>query len=212
MPEALARVRREPTLSVPVREAAPRKAKAAAVASRKFGLLRLLPKTLGGYVAIAFCGSLLGVVVNAVVLQHERHPAPLFHSDPPATTPAAAVAAPTAAPSPDPQPAPAAATQSSRLDEAPTPIARPPATAAAPPKKADSIGDLLRNGGASDGGKDLAVAQHALIKLGYTLDADGVMGADTLRALHEFEKSHSLPVSSEITPRLLAKLNAAAAR
>ena len=218
MPEALARMRREPTLSVPAREAAarkPRTAVAAAVAAPakpKAKRFAWLPRTFGGYVAILFVAALVGVVVNAVGLQHERHPAPLFRHDPappPAPAPTA-VAAPAPAPSALPSAEPQPAAQGSPLDAPPTPVARPSNLSPTPSRKTDPINDLLHGASASDGGKDLAAAQRALIKLGYDLHADGVMGGDTLRALHEFEKSHGLPASSEITPKLLAKLNAAA--
>jgi len=216
LPEALARMRREPTLSVPAREAAarkPRTAVAAAVAAPakpKAKRFAWLPRTFGGYVAILFGVALVGVVVNAVGLQHERHPAPLFRHDPAPAPAPAAVAAPAPAPSVLPSAEPQPAAQGSPLDAPPTPVARPANLSPTPARKTDPINDLLHGGSAADGSKDLAAAQRALIKLGYDLHADGVMGGDTLRALHEFEKSHGLPASSEITPKLIAKLNAAA--
>jgi hypothetical protein len=213
LPEALARVRREPTLSVPVREATPRKPRAAAPAKPKSRRFAWLPRTVGGYVAILFVAALLGVVVNAVGLQHERVPAPLFHRDPVPAAPSAVAAAPAPAPSAAPSVEPQAAApsaQGSPLDAPPTPVARPQGLSPAPPRKTDPISDLLHGGGASHSAKDVAAAQRTLIKLGYDLQANGAMGVDTLRALHDFEKSHGLPASSEITPRLLAKLNAAA--
>jgi hypothetical protein len=221
LPEALARMRREPTLSVPAREAAARKPRAAtaavpaAPAKPKAKRFAWLPRTFGGYVAILFGVALVGVVVNAVGLQHERHPAPLFRHDPappPAPAPAAVAApapAPSVQPTAEPQPV-APAAQGSPLDAPPTPVARPANLSPTSSRKTDPINDLLHGGSASDSGKDLIAAQRALIKLGYDLQADGVMGGDTLRALHEFEKSHGLPASSEITPKLIAKLNAAA--
>jgi hypothetical protein len=170
----------------------------------------MLPNTAGGYVAVLFVAALVGVIVNAVWLQRERHPAPLFGAEPaPSSSPLAVVKPP--APPPAADGAPVA--QPSRLDAPPMPVARPldhAATGSAAPKKSDQITDLLRNVGASDGAKDLIAAQRALIKLGYDIEADGVLGADTERALRDFEKTHNLPLNSEITPRLIAKLNASA--
>jgi hypothetical protein len=212
LPEALARMRREPTLSAPAPDAAPRRANPAPAVSKPKRWPGLLPRTLGGYVALLFSAALIGVVVNAVGFQHERHPAPLVGAEPAASPPAPS-AKPPAAPAVDASPAAAPAAQPSRLDAAPLPVARPPdrpAKDAAAAKKPDAITDLLRNGGGADSGRELVAAQRALMKLGYDIEADGVMGEDTLRALRDFEKSHSLPLSSEITPRLLAKLNSAA--
>jgi hypothetical protein len=202
LPEALARMRREPTLSVPAREAvAPRRTKAVTTPGRIF---RVLPRTLGGFVGLLFCAALIGVIANAVGFQHERRPAPLPSTEPaaqaPAVTPVARMPTSQAA-----EPTPAATL--TRPDVAPTPVARPAATTT---KKGDAIGDLLRNGAVADSSKDLISAQRTLIKLGYDIEADGVMGAGTERALRDFEKSHGLPASTEITPKLIAKLNAAA--
>ena len=56
----------------------------------------------------------------------------------------------------------------------------------------------------------MLAVQRALVKLGYDLNADGLMGASTVEALRDFEKNHGLPVTSELSPRLIAKLNGAA--
>ena len=211
MPEMLARMPREPTLSAPAPEISARRVKstAAALKGKRF---RILPRSPGGYVALLFAASLIGVIVNAVGLQHERHPAPLFRGEPaPAPSPLAAPAPPVAAPSEPPvmtSPDPA-----SRLDAAPTPVPRPqeftpPISSAT--KKGDPINDLLRGVSPPDNSKEVVAAQKSLKKLGYDIEPDGVMGADTERALHEFERSHNLPLSSDLTPRLLARLAATA--
>jgi peptidoglycan hydrolase-like protein with peptidoglycan-binding domain len=54
-------------------------------------------------------------------------------------------------------------------------------------------------------------AQNALVKLGYAVKPDGADGAATRQAIREFERAHGLP-QTEITPRLVKQLNAAAAR
>lgn len=203
-------MRREPTFSTPAREIAPRKGSRSttSLASRAFAF-RFLPRTFGGYMATIFVTMLIGVAFNAIDLQHERHPAPLFAHEPPASPATGAEAS-----APEPARSNTAVTfetpQATKLDSAPTPAARPidRAIVAAVSKKADPINDLLRKGGISDFVKDLTAAQRALVKLGYELQPDGVMSAETLRALHDFEKSHGIPISSEITPRLLARLNA----
>ncbi len=104
----------------------------------------------------------------------------------------------------------AESTPVAKLDAPPVPVARPTdrAFASTGAKKPDAITDWLRNGSVPDT-KDVTAAQRALVKLGYDLQPNGAMGVETVRALHDFEKSHNLPISSEITPRLLARINAA---
>jgi peptidoglycan hydrolase-like protein with peptidoglycan-binding domain len=148
--------------------------------------------------------ALLGIVINAVGLQRERHPAPLFA---PEAVPAPASSAPAPILS---TPAPAASQP--KTEASPAPAAKPIASAApqAPSRKADPIGDLVRTGAASESAKTVLAVQRALVKLGYDLNADGLMGASTVEALRDFEKNHGLPVTSELSPRLIAKLNGAA--
>ena len=50
-----------------------------------------------------------------------------------------------------------------------------------------------------------------MIKLGYPVKADGAPSAATTAALRDFERVHSLPLSNDVTPRLLKQLTAAAA-
>ncbi len=197
MPEALARAPRGPFLSAPVREVPLRR-----VEKRSPPLLRrLLPHSVSGYAAAALAASLIGIVVNAVVLQRDRHPAPFFHGF---------ASPPVAAPAPAPPP---------RAAEAPKPVAAEPAPAAPPPARPaptvapaarDPLGDFIRANTLQESARQVAAAQAALARLGYEIKADGVMRADSEMALHDFEKSHGLPLTSELTPHLIAKLAAAA--
>ena len=157
---------------------------------------------------------LTGIVVNALILQHERHPAPFFA----AHAPAVAALAPA---------------QPAKKDEASGPGVLPPARPAdlgadaigdvlrADPAKdaigdvlradpaRDAIGDVLRAQTSKDAEKQMLAAQTALIKLGYVLKADGSPSAATAAALRDFERAHSLPLSSELTPRVVKQLTAA---
>jgi peptidoglycan hydrolase-like protein with peptidoglycan-binding domain len=145
--------------------------------------------------------ALAGIVINAIGLQRERHPAPLFAPE--------AVAPPVSA-APQPTPAPATVASAPKTEPAAPAVVKP--SLPAPPasiRKTDPIGDWLRTATAPDTTKNVLAAQRALIKLGYDLQADGVMGASTVEALHDFEKSHGLPATSELSPRLIAKLNGA---
>ena len=80
----------------------------------------------------------------------------------------------------------------------------------APSPQSDPITDLLRGETHVDGAHLILAAQTALAKLGYPVKPDGNDGAATQQALREFERAHGLPSSTEITPRLLKQLTAAA--
>ena len=200
MSEALARLRND---SVPVR---PAKASGAGrgVARRFAGRALALPARL--YAGAAFTALLAGIGVNALLLQHERRPAPFFARAVPHPAPKLSNAAPVRAPFPaDANPANSSA--------APSPPQRPVSKGEAPaPDAADPIGGLLRGElePRADPSRMVAEAQEALAKLGYPVKADGLEGAATEQALRDFERAHGLPVSTELTPRLVKHLLAAA--
>ena len=206
MREALARSHQDSILSRPAGQApgsARQRARAIAL-----WLLALPARSVAG---AALAAMLVGIVVNALALQKERHPAPFFVSKPaaqaqpaaPAQTTAPAV--PAAAPAPDNsavfvQP-PSRPANLGAAPEAPAPIAA---------RSSDPIRDLLRGETGKDASHLALTAQNALIKLGYSVKADGLAGATTLAAIHEFEHAHGLATSSEITPKLVKLLTAAA--
>jgi hypothetical protein len=174
-----------------------------------------------GYAGAALTAVLTGIVVNALTLQHARHPAPFFARPLPVAAPAAPRASAPAAPKPEAQAAAKPETQVAPKPEAPSPIAvlppeRPAGLSAAanpapPARHTDAIGDILRETAVKGDQREILTAQNELIKLGYSLRADGVADSATLTAMHEFERAHSLPVSNEVTTRLLRHLAAAVA-
>jgi hypothetical protein len=191
LPEASARLRADPTLADRPRPAAGRKS-VAVVAS---ALRRLGATPARGYAAAALAAALVGIVVNALALQHARHPAPFF-----ARTPAVA-----AAPASIPAAAPAqTAAETTGAPVAPTPPARPIQLGGD-----DAIADMLRADQEQETQKRLAAAQAALVRLGYVVKADGEPSAATTTALRDFERAHGLPPSNDVTPRLLKALSTA---
>jgi hypothetical protein len=158
------------------------------------------------YLGAALSVALIGIAVNALLLQRERHPAPLFGSAEPKPTPAPALA-------PTPPPSPAHVSAEAEVPPSPSPAALPPerpsAAAPAPASQSDPIGDLLAGETHSDSRLVLA-AQTALAKLGYSVKADGKEGAATQQALKEFEHAHGLPPATEINERLVKQLTQAA--
>ena len=196
MIEALARIRNNSILSRPSRKTARGGGALRRVADRAFAL----PPRL--YIGAILSALLAGIGVNALILQRERHPAPLFAPPPPKIVAPAPVAPP-----PAPPPAPAVAR------EAPAPVAAapPPIRAGGAQRASDPIGDLLRGDPPAVDDPHLVVAaQTALAKLGYSVKADGAQGAATDQALRDFERAHGLPISTEITSHLVKQLTSAA--
>jgi hypothetical protein len=168
---------------------------------------RLKVAHLQYYLGAALLVALVGIGINALLLQRERHPAPLFGSTAPTPTP---VLAPVSTPAPSP-------THASAEDEAPPaqspaaiPPERPSASALGPASASDPIGELLAGETHSDGSRLVLAAQTALGKLGYSVKADGKEGAATQQALREFEHAHGLPPATEINERLVKQLTQAA--
>lgn len=150
-------------------------------------IVALAPKSKRGFAGAALVALMIGIVVNALALQHGRRIEPAL--DPVALAsvkPVASAPAPVVAPTP-PQPSPAAA----RVE-----------------KSEDPIAALLRTSSA-DKRKLTLSAQRALSKLGFDVKPTGALDADTKSALSVFEKKHKLPVTSEITPKLVKTINAA---
>ena len=46
------------------------------------------------------------------------------------------------------------------------------------------------------------------MKLGYVVKSDGLMGAGTRKAIEMFEQSRKLPVTGELSPRVMRELSA----
>ena len=157
------------------------------------------------YLGAALSVALVGIGVNALLLQRERHPAPLFGSTAPKPTPAAAPA-----PAPPQKPTSTEDNAPPAQPSAVLPPARQAEAAGSAPSADDPIGDLLAGETHSGEGSRLVLAaQTALAKLGYSVKADGKEGAATQQALKEFEHTHGLPPATEINERLVKQLNQA---
>ncbi len=205
---------------------------------RKGGGFRLDTRKVARYLAVGLCTSLVcGIAVNALVLQKNRHPAPLFGKAAaiaPATVPVAAKVAAvpfTAEPQPIVAPLPpaqaTAAPKAHRVGTA-TPDRSGPVTAvSAKNADDDAIAKLLagsgstaqRGGGASaekaaekpgdaSQTKTVTSVQRALAKLGYNVKATGTLGAQTHKAIEAFEKDRHMPVTGETSRRLTKVLGA----
>ena len=193
--------RRKPRAANP-RAAAPAKVERQSKAALLLAFLTRRPgRTLAGVVV---AGLVTGITLNAVQFQTGYHPSPLFGG------PRAAASAPKSlAAGAPPMPAPVAA--------APAPAAPSVAQLAAPraaepapaPAKKDPIAALLNGETPVEAAVPparVAAVQKALIKSGFVLRADGVMGATTRQALERFERDRKLPVTGDLSPRTLREL------
>ena len=211
----------------PARKKAARKPRAAAAGRKKKKTRRLniSANRIARYGAIGMSATVVvGIMVNALLMQKGHHPAPLFGKN---NVPVHAAAG-------EPLPkAPAASSQPSAASEpAPTSVANIPApidtgkAARAAIRRSttdassdDPIGRLL-NGSAptstekstaekGTGDKTVLGVQKALAKLGFAVKANGTFGPTTKKAIEAFEKDRHLPVKGEVNHRI-AKVLAAA--
>jgi putative peptidoglycan binding protein len=168
---------------------------------------RVNPAHLRYYLGAALSLALVGIAVNALLLQRERHPAPLFG----VASPNPPSAAPAPAPAPPPKPVSAEHDAPPAQSSAALPPARPPEAAAqSSPPASDPIAELLAGQTDSDASRLTLAAQTALGKLGYPVKPDGKEGAATEQALRDFEHAHGLPPATEINERLVKQLTQAA--
>ena len=158
------------------------------------------------YFGAALFAALVGIGVNALLLQRERHPAPLFGY----AAPKLPSATPAPAPPPPQKPAGTEETAPPAQPSATLPPARPAESAGSSSSASDPIAELLAGEPHGDATRLTLAAQTALAKLGYMVKQDGKEGSATEQALREFERAHGLPPATEITERLVKQLTAAA--
>jgi Putative peptidoglycan binding domain len=178
-----------------------------------------------------FVAAATTILLNALVWQRTRHPAPLSAR----TAPAVSAKEPTiaemiAVPAPRPQPAVTALQAHDKPSEKPPAqkplIEKPPLEMAAGvhPRPHDKISQLLKappspkasaaprarstpaDTAPAAPSKSVLAAQRALVKLGFVLNPDGVAGQTTRRALERYERDRGLPVHGDLTPALMRRL------
>jgi hypothetical protein len=186
------------------------------------------------YAAIGLSASLVvGIMINALALQHSRHPAPLFgkaiqlgaQPTPPAPTIESVVAA--LPPQPIVAPANLVPAPTNIAPSMPAPIQRPhhaapeAAVPAAKVKQDDAIAKLLKTSttpaaaeksqakaAEKENPKTVLAVQHALMKLGFVVKQTGTFGPTTKAALEAFERDQRLPVNGEMSRKILKQLSA----
>ena len=188
----------------------PRRRKRAAVAvaaepERGLILRVLLHSPKDTLAATAALAAVVAIITNAMFLQAGRHPSPMFSTAAVSQMPAAA---PVSAPLPRVRPVEAEA----RIAEKPAelaPVAAKPSTAAAVPRppaalaaaKNDPVGDLIVST------RRVAAVQRALTEYGYgQLKPTGVVGTDTQAAIQKFERDRKMPVTGQLSDKLIRDL------
>jgi hypothetical protein len=182
-------------------------------------LLRSPKDMLAGAVAFA---AVSAIIANALFLQAGRHPSPMFGSVvaiPAAWAPASPLprprpveaAASLLEPKPaEPKPAePKAADPLANLVKAtsvapvaPSTIVRPPA-----PIPASSRNETSANSAPIS--RRVAAVQRALTEYGYgQLKPTGTVGSDTQAAIQKFERERKLPMTGQMSDRLVRELTA----
>ncbi len=208
----------------PRRRAASR-ADAQEVAPERGFIVRMLlrhPKDVAAGAVAAIAA--IAIVGNATFMQAGRHPAPMFSAVFP-DTPAPSAAMPNVSsngPLPRPRPTEADAHADFKAAEAPAapavkavpaPAAQPSA-APRPPAPiqahADPVGDLIASTSST---RRIASVQRVLTEFGYgQLKPTGTVGPDTRAAIEHFERDRKLPVTGQITDRVVRELSAATGR
>ncbi len=186
--------------------------------------MRRLFSVAAGALCVAALG---GIAFNALSLQKTRHPAPLFAHAPatlvikePAVVELAAAPPPILAPRPQPaaptraEDVPAA--KSAAEEKVPAAAARPTPADAPDAAPRDAISDLLlgkahepeTTQAPAPSTRTVLAVQKALVKLGFVLKPDGVMGATTHQAIERYERDHHRVSNGELTPALMRRLAA----
>ncbi|HXW20114.1 MAG TPA: peptidoglycan-binding domain-containing protein [Roseiarcus sp.] len=165
-------------------------------------LRRLLTRPVRTIAGATLAAVMTGVIINALMLQKSHRSAP---------------PAPPAMASPSAPPAPAATASAEVAPVVVAPPSRPvglSGAAEAQPARTDPIRDILRGDSGpkeAENKRLILAAQGALIKLGYSVKADGVAGASTQQAIQQYERTHGYIPLGEITPKIVKDLTAAAA-
>ncbi len=168
-----------------------------------------------------FVATAAAIVLNALVWQRTRHPAPLF-ARPALAAPAKepTIAGMSAVPASRPQPAVTPVQAHDKPVEKP-PLEMPadghPHTRIASSPPHDEISQLLKAPPARPAtetaapaapSKAVLAAQRALVKLGYVLNPDGVAGTTTRQAIERYERDHGLPVHGDLSRGIMRLLSA----
>jgi hypothetical protein len=164
----------------------------------------------GTLALVAVCA----IIVNALFMQAGRHPAPMFGtvavmpaiaSLPAGHAPRPRLIEPDV-PLPEPRPAdPRAADPMTNLVKTTSSVQPPTANIPRPPMTVPVSTRV--DSAPGSGSHRVAAVQRALTEYGYgQLKPTGVIGADTQAAIQRFERARKLPVTGQVSERLVREL------
>jgi hypothetical protein len=175
--------------------------------------------------AIAFA-AVSAIIANAIFMQAGRHPSPMFGGS--GGTPAAASVSANPLPRPRPVEADAKLLESKPPESKPLeikpvevkpadPLANQPkasSTSSAGPVMAlantsrhDPVGEMISSS------RRVASVQRVLTEYGYgQLKPTGTVGSDTQSAIQKFERDRKIPVTGQVSERLVRELTAMTGR
>jgi Putative peptidoglycan binding domain len=210
-----------------------RGARAVAVEEERGFLMRVLLRSPKDMVAgLLAAAAISAIVANALFLQAGRHPSPMFGAS------ASAPAQPLPRPRPvevatrtieltaadvkasEPRNDVKAEAKSDAMTSLLTKAAAPPAPQAATPAAAASSTAIVRPPAPvpvatphTPAGRKIAAVQRTLTDYGYgQLKPTGTIGADTQAAITKFERDRKLPVTGQMSDRLVKELSAMTGR
>src|SRR5258705_13297946 len=197
-------------------------------------LLHSPKDTVAGALAFA---AVSAIIANALFLQAGRHPSPMFGSV--VAFPGGALAPANPLPRPRPVEADVFAAEPKLADARPA-EPRPAEPRSAEPKPADPLANLVKATSAApaapsmiarppasipvpsrnetsanpaSGARRVAAVQRALTEYGYgQLKPTGTVGTETQAAIQKFERERKIPVTGQVSDRLVRELTAVIGR
>jgi Putative peptidoglycan binding domain len=195
---------------ITVDDEAPRRRRGArAIKADEHGLvMRIFLRSPRDVIAGALTFAVVtAIITNALFLQAGRHPAPMFGS----VTAFPAVASAPVNPLPRPRPADADAFEAKvaeqRAADLMTNLVKTTGTAPRPPVAVPVSTHADANSPVP--ARRIAAVQRALTDYGYgQLKPTGTIGSDTQAAIQKFERARKLPVTGQLSDRLVRELTA----
>ena len=176
-----------------------------------WGFSMLLGRPRDSALAVICALAIGGIVINSLYMQPGPHPAPIFIlKHPPVVDEPAKTGA--VAPRPRPQEIWQPASRGEMKPRVEPVVAKVPAPGAAPmpmpaarpvaAQRQDPIAELI------SGGNRMTMIQRALSDFGYgPVTASGTYGPETRAAIERFEREKKLPVTGQVSERLVKELS-----
>ena len=216
MPNAAAMLDDDLGYDAPTRKKAARKPRTTHARRKKKGRrFNVSANQIARYGAIGMSAAVVvGILVNALLMQKGHHPAPLFGKGLALASTAVAQVPPAPASSTANMTSPFAAAEVPAPIEAAITARAPAPRAATDAASGDPIARLLDGSAPTSptekgfGARTVLGVQKALMRLGFAVKANGTFGPTTKKAIEAFEKDRHLPVKGELSRKIVKVLAA----